>query len=280
MCCLSSWLRNGEGERVLQGFDVSQFSALGETRDVYLRGEGPPVLVMHEMPGITPSVIRLATRIADAGFAVRLPHLFGVVGRPFSVAYQAHQMTRACIGREFAMLAKHEASPIADWLRELGRSMHLSSDGAGIGAVGLCITGNFALTLMVEPWLLAPVLSQPALPLPMTDEHRGAMHASPATLAAVKRRVKDDGVSVLALRFSHDILCPKVRFDALRNELGGGLIEIEIDSGPGNSHGLSRLAHSVLAHDFVDEAGHPTREALERVLTFLRERLTGGASSV
>ncbi len=258
---------------MVPGFDVSQFTALGVTRDVYSRGKGPPVLVMHEMPGITPPVIHLATRIADAGFAVTLPHLFGKIGRPFSVAYQAHEMTRACLGREFTMLARHEGSPITDWLREIGRSLHVNSGGMGIGAVGLCITGNFALTLMVEPWLLAPVLSQPALPLPMSDAHRSAVHATPGTLTLAKRRVVDEGMRVMALRFSHDVLCPRSRFDALRNELGNGLVEIEIDSGPGNPHGLSRFVHSVLAHDFVDEAGHPTRDALEQVLVFLRDRL-------
>lgn len=259
--------------RVLAGFRVAPFTALGETRDVYRRGNGPYVLLMHEMPGITPKVIQLANLVADDGFAVALPHMFGEVGRPFSLSYNTRELARACVRRELSLFARHEASPITDWLRELARSLHEESGGGGVGAIGLCITGNFALALMVEPWLMAPVLSQPSLPVGVTASHRRALHVSPSDLEVCRRRVHDEGVRVLGLRFSHDLLCPRARFDALREELGDGFEEIEIDSGPGNAHGLPRTAHSVLAHDFVDEAGHPTREALARVLSFLHAHL-------
>lgn len=258
---------------MLAGFSASPFAALGETRDVYRRGSGPPVLLMHEMPGITPKVIALAELVADDGFTVALPHLFGEVGRPFSLGYNTRELARACVRRDLSLLARHEASPITDWLRELARSLHEESGGRGVGAIGLCITGNFALALMVEPWLMAPVLSQPSLPIGISASHRRALHVSDADLEVCRRRVRDDGVHVLGLRFSHDLLCPRARFGTLRRELGDGFEAIEIDSGPRNAHGIARTAHSVLAHDFTDEQGHPTREALGRVLAFLHERL-------
>jgi hypothetical protein len=136
----------------------------------------------------------------------------------------------------------------------------------------MCLTGNFALSLMVDETVMAPVLSQPSLPLPISASRSTALHLSDADLAVVKERAAA-GCGVLGLRFTHDVLCPGARFDTLRRELGEGFEGIEIDSGPGNPHGIPRIAHSVVTKDLVDEAGHPTRQALDRVLAMFRERL-------
>ncbi len=256
----------------LEGFEAFEFSDAGAARTVYRRGSGPGVVVIHEIPGITPPVAGFARRVADAGFSAYLPHLFGTPGKPFSVGYVAGQMARACISREFRVLARRESSPITDWLRALCRHAHRECGGPGVGAIGMCLTGNFALALMVDESVMAPVLSQPSLPFGVTPSHRAALHLSDGDLAVVKRRVKE-GCPVLALRFSADPLCPAARFDRLRRELGPGFEAIEIDSGRGNAYGIPRIAHSVVTQDLVDEEGHPTRQALERVLAFFGERL-------
>jgi dienelactone hydrolase len=228
---------------------------------------------MHEIPGITPEVARFARRVADEGFAVYLAHLFGVPGKPLSVAYGIQQMVRACVSREFAVLAAGRSSPITDWLRALCRHAHAERGGPGVGAIGMCLTGNFALALMVDASVMAPVLSQPSLPFPVSRAHRASVHLSPAELEAVKKRVRE-GCPVLGMRFTGDPLVPRQRFETLRRELGDGFEAIEIDSSPGNPYGIPRSAHSVVTKDLVDEAGHPTRAALERVLAFFRERLS------
>jgi hypothetical protein len=138
----------------------------------------------------------------------------------------------------------------------------------------MCLTGNFALALMVDPCVMAPVLSQPSLPFPLGAERRGALHLSHEDLAVVKRRVREEGQCVLGLRFTHDPMCPPERFETLRRELGAtGFEGIEIDSSKGNEHGIPGTAHSVLTKDLVDESGHPTLESLQRVLAFFEERL-------
>jgi dienelactone hydrolase len=137
----------------------------------------------------------------------------------------------------------------------------------------MCLTGNFALALALEPWMLAPVLSQPSLPFPFGRERRAALHVSPDQLAGCKKRVAEDDLLVLGLRFTGDPLCPPERFETLRRELGDGFEAIEIDSRKGNPHGISRTAHSVVTTDLVDEEGHPTRAALDRVLALFAERL-------
>lgn len=257
----------------LEGFAHFWFTHDGATRKVFRAGRGPGVVIMHEIPGITPEVARFARRVVDDGFSVFLPQLFGEVGRGNGVPYSPAQMVRACISREFSLLAAREASPVTEWLRALCRHAHVELGGKGVGAIGMCLTGNFALALMVDPSVMAPVLSQPSLPLPVDRERRAALHVSDRDLAEVKRRVAEEGACVLGLRFKRDPLVPAERFETLRRELGAGFECIEIDNARGNPHGIPIYAHSVVTSHLVDEAGHPTRAALERVLGFFHERL-------
>ncbi|MBK9266552.1 MAG: dienelactone hydrolase family protein [Polyangiaceae bacterium] len=256
----------------LEGFTRSTFTHDGETRDVYRRGNGPGVVIASEIPGITPQVMRFAERVAAEGFTVFLPQLFGTPGAPVYMPKALGVMARACISREFAVLEANQSSPITDWLRALCRHVHESVGGKGVGAIGMCITGNFALTLMVDPRVVAPILCQPSLPIPIGSARRAGMHISDADLETVKQRCAG-GAKLLALRFTHDPLCPGERFETMRRELGDAFEGIEIDSSPGNPWRIKRAAHSVVTNDLVDETGHPTRKALDRVLAFLRERL-------
>ena len=256
----------------LDGFDSFSFTADDATRTVYRRGQGPAVLVVHEIPGITPAVAGFARRVADAGFTALVPHLFGTPGRDYSGGYILGQMLRACISREFHVLATRGSSPITSWLRSLCRHAHSECGGPGVGFIGMCLTGNFALSMMVDESVMAPVLSQPSLPFPVTREHRRALHVSDGDLEIVKKRAAE-GVGVLGLRFTADPMCPAQRFERLREELGHGFEAIEIDSRRGNPHGIPPISHSVVTKDLVDEEGHPTRQALDRVLSFFAERL-------
>lgn len=256
----------------LPGFALAPFEHAGITRPVYRRGAGPAVVVVHEVPGITPEVRRFGERVAKAGFTVFMPSLFGVPDRPFTSLYTAGQLARSCIRREFAVLAARRASPITEWLRALCRSAHAELGGPGVGVVGMCLTGNFSLALMADPTVIAPVLSQPSLPFALTPALRRGLHVSDEALAVAAERARG-GVTVLGLRFSDDWMCPPERFAALRAALGDGFEAIEIDSSRGNPHGIPRAAHSVLTRDLVDREGHPTRAALERVLALFRQRL-------
>ena len=256
----------------LEGFTVAPMTLDGVERDVYRRGTGPGVIVMHEIPGITPTVARFARIVADAGFSVLMPNLFGTPGRPMSMPYAAGQLARACINREFSVFAANGTSPIISWLRALCAAAHAELGGPGVGAIGMCITGNFALALMVDDVMMAPVLSQPSLPIGLSCSAKRGLHLTVEDLVTVKRRAAA-GVPVLGMRFTHDFMCAGERFERLREELGEAFEGIEIDSSRGNPHGIPRQAHSVVTHDLVDEAGHPTRVALDRVLAFFEERL-------
>jgi dienelactone hydrolase len=233
----------------------------------------PAIVVMHEVPGIYPAVIDFAERLLREGYCVYMPSLLGEPGKDFSMPYVFGSIGKACISREFQVLALKQASPITDALRALCRLAHAECGGVGVGAIGMCLTGNFALALMVDDSVMAPVLSQPSLPFPVSAQHKRDLHVSDEQLQCIKSRVASGDVKVLGFRFSHDRSSPAERFERLREELGSGFEGIEIDSGPGNPARIPRMAHSVVTRDLVDVDGHPTQAALQRLLDFFAEQL-------
>src|SRR5215831_6646695 len=149
----------------LQDFCSRAITLDGVTKKVWVAGKGPAVIVMAEMPGISPHVARFARWVRDAGFTVYMPSLFGRDGAVPEADEGAAVFQRACVSVEFNALKGGRSSPVTQWLRALARQAHQECGGRGVGAVGMCFTGNFALTMMLEPSMLAPVLAQPSLPL-------------------------------------------------------------------------------------------------------------------
>jgi dienelactone hydrolase len=242
------------------------------TRTVYRRGTGPAVIVIHEMPGLHPLVIRFADRVAAAGMTVFLPTLFGEPGRPVSIGYAVGEILKGiCIRREFNVWQAGKSSPIVDWLRALAKSVHGECGGKGVGAVGMCFTGGFALAMMTEPSVVAPVLSQPSMPLAAGSKKRAAgIDVSPEEIACAKDRFEKEDLSVIGLRFFGDAAVPDARFDTLKRTFGSRFEAIEIaakDSEPGPMG-----AHSVLTVNLEDRPGTPTKRAEERVIAFFKER--------
>ena len=256
----------------LDQFERTEFTYDGKTRTVYRAGSGPGVVAISEMPGITPNVAAFAQRVVDAGFTVAMPVLFGTPGREISAVYATRSVLGGCISREFATWALNRTSPVIEWLRALARDLHERCGGPGVGAIGMCFTGGFALAMSVDETMLAPVLSQPSLPFAIGKNRKEALGLADADLARVRQR---GDLCVLAMRFTNDKFVPAERFRHLREVLGERLIMIEIENRPGrNPHHIPKTAHSVVTEHLVDEPGHPTRDALERVLDFFKQRLT------
>ena len=257
----------------LDDFVISPFTYEGVTHDVYRKGSGPAVIVMHEIPGITPKVARFTRSVVDAGFTVFMPNMFGTPGKPPTLAYAVSQIARACVSREFAVLRRHGSSPITVWLRALARHAHEEIGGRGVGAIGMCLTGNFALALTLEPCMMAPVLSQPSLPFPVSPIHSRAVHLSEEGMRNLKRRCAEEGLCVLGLRFADDMSSPPARFETLRQELGDGFEGVEIPNATVAPKYRPSMAHSVVTEHLIDADGHPTQAARDRVLSFFEERL-------
>lgn len=254
------------------GFSCRPLHLDGKSRDVYRRGQGRAVIIMSEVPGITPQVARFATRVADAGFSVWMPQLFGTPMAPITPARAATVIAKVCISREFRLLAANQSSPIVDWLRALARHAHAECGGPGVGAVGMCLTGNFGLALMLDAPVIAPVLAQPSLPGGLTHAQRSGLHASPEEIAAAHEKIDQQGARILGVRFDGDPMCRAERFERLQTEFGTAFEGIVVSSKRANPEALPP-AHSAMTTHLIDREGEPTRAALDRTLAFLGEQL-------
>ena len=258
----------------LEGYTRTSFVSHRKGHAVFVTGTGPAVIVISEIPGITPRVADFGRRVASIGCTAWLPSLFGTPGKPPSNGYALRSLVPACISGEFSCLAKGKASPVTTYLRALAKHAHEESGGPGVGVVGMCFTGGFALAMMVDDIVLAPVLSQPGLPFPIGAKRKRDLGISNDDLARVKQRCElDAGLCVLGLRFTNDKTSPAERFQHLREELGDRFVAVEIDSSPGNPYGHPARAHSVLTEHLQDSEGTPTRDALDKVLELFRSRL-------
>lgn len=253
----------------------------GTERRVYVAGEGPAVLVMTEMPGISPEVARFARWVRAAGFTVYLPSLFGRDGAVPQAAEGIAVFQRTCVSAEFRALAAGAPRPVTRWLRALARLAHGECGGPGVGAIGMCFTGNFALSMMLEPALLAPVMCQPSLPL---DDPAGTDMA-PEELAAVRARLERDDLTVRAYRFAGDRHCRAERFAAFAEALGDRFVARVLPDAAAHPRPAPFFAqvvaspHSVVTAHLVDEAGQPTRAARDEILAFFAQRLRGGVAA-
>lgn len=258
----------------LEGFRQLTWSAEGTVKTVYIGGvEGnPPVVLMHELPGMVPQTVQLARDLVDEGFCVFMPLLFGTPNAPrWGILPYTAQI---CLSREFYLFARHRSSPILNWLRSLCREAQRRCDGRQVGVIGMCLTGNFALTLMTDDSVIAPVMSQPSLPVGPFAADREALATSEDILRHAQARSEAENIPILGLRFTCDSLCQAPRFRELERRFGERFRKIELDSSPGNPHGIASNAHAVLTVHRVRKEGHPTQEAYHQVVSFLREQLT------
>ncbi|EAP90557.1 dienelactone hydrolase family protein [Oceanicaulis alexandrii HTCC2633] len=248
---------------------VFDWEAQGMAHPVLVKGEGPGIILMHELPGFVPEFWRLANWIVAAGFRVYAPALYDAAGTPHEELVEIHGkvggMARACVSREIRLFAKSGGSPISDWLRTLAREVHEECGGPGVGAVGLCLTGNFAWSVAVEPSVIAAVAGEPALPF----NAAGSIHLDPDEAEALSQR---ENLEVMALRFDGDPSCKAARFAALEDLLGDRLETRVLPDAAKNPQG-NPFPHAVLTKDLIAEDGQPTLEAARDVLAFLSYRL-------
>ncbi len=263
----------------LEDFEKREVVLEGVPKLVHVAGTGPAVIVMTEMPGISPHVARFSRWVRDAGLTVYMPSLFGRDGAVASVEEGTATFRRACLSAEFRAFAANESSPVTTWLRSLARLAHTECGGPGVGAIGMCFTGNFALTMMLEPSMLAPVLSQPTLPL---DDPAGLGIASDELLA-VRERLEREDLTVMAYRFEGDRFCRAQRFAAYSEALGDRFVARVLPDSAANRtvppffEKVVGGPHSVVTAHLIDEAGQPTIAARDEILAFFAERLLPAA---
>jgi dienelactone hydrolase len=239
---------------LLASWATGEHSFGGISHPTYRKGTGPGVVVIHEIPGMTPPVIAFGEEVVAAGYTVVMPHLFGTPEAPKTAGSVARALGQVCVSSEFNKLATGATTPVAGWLRSLARELHDELGGPGVGAIGMCFTGGFALAMMVDTSVVAPVLAQPSVPFAVSPRRSRDLDLSPADLATVKARAAG-GCQVLGLRFKKDPTVGK-RFETLTTELGDAFIKVEFEG---------------VRHSTVTE--HRQQEGVDRVLAFFDEKL-------
>ena len=247
MSLLDGWTR---------GEHTSPVAGTATTHPTYRRGTGPGVVLIHEIPGLTPEVVAFGEEVVAAGFTVVMPHLFGTPERPASARYVAQAVTQVCVSAELTKLRTGVTAPVATWLRSLARELHDELGGPGVGALGMCFTGGFALAMMVDDSVVAPVVAQPSVPFALGRERAADLNLSPADLERVRGRAAA-GCQVLGLRYRQDPAVGR-RFETLTRELGENFIRVELEG----------RQHATLT-------AHRQQEAVDRVLAFLTDKLLG-----
>lgn len=251
---------NGSEMSAIRGFLEETFSTDDRSLTLFRKGTGPAVILLHELPGLTSETVEFAEFIAGAGFHVVMPLLFG---RPLQDSLIGLLKSPVmCVRREFNNFVAGTSSPVTVSLRALCRKLHAERGGPGVGAIGMCYTGGFIFSMMMEESLLAPVTAQPSLPLFQAE----ALDVEPEKLMAASRR--DDAMSLLGLRFEDDARCPAARFRSLQAAL---------DSGPSAVQRFRSIVipgseHSTLTFDYKAalDRGIDTRQL---VLQHLRAHL-------
>jgi len=267
--------RSLKEDDALEDFARREITLDGLAKRVYVAGSGPAVIVMSEMPGISPHVARFARWVRDAGFTVYMPSLFGRDGAVPGAEEGLAIFRQACVSAEFRALAANQTSPVTKWLRALARLAHRECGGRGVGAIGMCFTGNFALAMMLEPAMLAPVLAQPALPL----KDPAGIEIAPEDIKAVRERLERDDLTIMAYRFEGDKFCRAERFAAYAAALGDRFVGRVLPDSAANTDVAPFFArhvgcpHSVVTAHLIDAAGQPTIAARDEILAFFARRL-------
>jgi dienelactone hydrolase len=125
----------------LEGWVRTSFTGGGLTHDVYEKGSGPGVVLIPEVPGMTPQVLGLAQHLVGSGFSVAVPSPFGTPGRERSMGYLLSTVSRLCVSAEFRAFALNAHRPITDFLRAVAADLASRTPGKGVGVIGMCFTG-------------------------------------------------------------------------------------------------------------------------------------------
>ena len=238
-----------------------RFEYAGIGHPVYWDGDGPGVIMLHEINGMTPAFCRTANRISEWGYRVYAPLIFGRPNEKVSVFRGG--LTVMCVRREFDLWRGEGSSRITPWLRALSGRVNGETGGRGVGVIGMCLTGNVVLSMMVDQCVKVPVMCEPSLPF--LNSYALGVPKCDVDSAINRSRI----TPLLAYRFSEDKICPHERFVTLRAKFPlEGLKATEIPSGPGSPFDIPKNAHSVLTGDYPcqEDPNHPVQHVLDEIL--------------
>jgi len=267
---------------VVERFQQFSFTSGGLAHPVYYAGESrnPRLLLLPEVAGFSPGLRLFAERLVAAEFRIYVPWLFGPVGRRAPL----RNAVRLCISREFGYLRAGASSPITAWLRALGAHISRHSGQSRIGAIGMCLSGAFAIPLVIDPNVAAAVAAQPSIPLsPLFTvfgvervDRAGRLNVSDREIAEARARLLTGEAHLLAVRCRPDRICPHGKIERLLREFPVGL-EVREYAEPGERNGLGERPHATFTREYRiatnASADHYSRRAFADLVTFFNRHL-------
>lgn len=253
---------------VLKRYKAFSFSSNGNSRTVFYLKNGPPVLILHEVTGLTPECVKLSERIYQGGFSPVIPLLFGDA----CYDYGSLSVLRIIFNADFSVYAAQRSHPILPWLQDLVDSLpsYLSAHSGAIGVIGMCLTGMLPIALLSHQSVVAPIVCHPTVPFPLFPGSSWRAHElgiSVEELDAAKTRASNENIPILGFSFRDDWRCPPARFDRLKDEFPHHFVPCVL---PSQHNG----DHAVFTGSYVDRPGSSTNNAFLRMLAFLKRRLT------
>ncbi len=231
-----------------------------------------PILLLHELPGMTPECLILATNLAADGFTVHVPLMFGKPDQNQTF----WNSVRLLFNPKWNLYHKHRTSAIAGDLRKLTQEISQQHQQKPMAVIGMCLTGSLPLALLSEPNVMLVVLSQPATPLwRFTFDQRAALALSPCDLRFAEKRVAKENIKVIGLRFAADRICQAQRFENLQYCFGTNFLDWTIplrDCPPDQPH-------SVLCENYDNTEGSATRSRLETLKQHLAKLKSASVGS-
>lgn len=229
-----------------------------------------PVILLHELFGLSPDCAELARRLVDDGFSVFMPVLFGepLGNGPLNAA-------KMCISREFTLLKTNKTSKMTNWVRSLANRIATDRPGSTVGVIGMCLTAHVVFPLTYEASVGAVVASQSAIPWIRpgnTDARRRSLGMSREDAEKIEGAGKL--AAVCALRFECDPISPPERMETVATTFPDGLIRQVVDPVADREPSMMK-PHSVLTGEYDPNPGTDTHAAYREVVAFLHDNLSG-----
>lgn len=271
-----------EAASPLPGYSRFEFTAGTIEHSVYFAGSplDPPLLLMSELSGIAPGLLLFAERLRQAGYCVYMPWLFGPLGRRAPL----RNALRLCISREFGNLRAGVSAPITQWLRALASDIGRRHADGNVGVIGMCLTGAFAIPLILDRRVSAAVAAQPSVPLSLLFAAFGryggaaaqALNVGDQDIRAARVRLQTGEAQLLAVRCRADRICPPEKIERLQREFPVGLTVRQYGA-PQWRNALGARPHALFTKEYrvapEGERQHPSREAFADLLGFLHRHL-------
>jgi len=240
-------------------------SLFPDERVVFKVGDaGPPVILLHELPGITQYTFQLADEIAAKGYTVYMPVLSG---EPGTHREGPLYTVRLALSPFLQGIRRHHTSPEAEYIVRLAEKIHAKHSGK-MGVIGMCMTGIMPLATLRHDFVNAVVLAQPSMPF----LSRRDLGLSKSDVGIATERLKK--TPAFALRFSHDDISHWERQEELEKL---GIEFLVLDSSPENRSGFSDHAHATLTYERLAHGKHDATDcAFKKMLAYLDTQLLGG----